>query len=87
MPHRRNAIKALRQNRKKQMHNLDLRTDLKKTVKKFQKLITQKNSAEAKTTLQLLFKKFDKAAKLNLLHKNTASRRKSTFSRLLRSIA
>ena len=87
MPHRRNAIKALRKNKQRHLHNLDLKTDIKKVIKKFQGLIAQKNKAEAKTTLQLLFKKIDKAAKDNLVHKNTANRRKSRFSRLLQSIA
>ena len=87
LPHRRNAIKALRQNKAKHNHNLDMRTDLKKAVKKFESLVQEKNKAEAKTALQTLFKKFDKAAKRNLLHKNTTARRKSRFSRLLSSIA
>lgn len=83
MPHRKNAIKALRKNKERRFHNLDIKTDLKKTVKKFQNLVTQKNTAEAKSTLQILFKKFDKAAKTHLFHKNTVARRKSHFSRLL----
>lgn len=87
MPHRRNSIKALRQNRQRHMRNLDVKTDLKKTVKKFQDLVVQKNAAEAKLALQTLFKKFDKAAKDHLIHKNTAARRKSRFNKLLSSIA
>ena len=87
MPHRRNAIKALRKNKERHLHNLDTKTDLRKTIKKFQQLIAQKNANEAKSTLQTMFKKFDKAAKHNLIHKNTAARRKSRFSRLLQSIA
>ncbi len=69
------------------MHNLDIKSELKRTVKKFQELISQKNKAEAKSALQILFKKFDKAVKINLLHRNTAARRKSFFSRRFQSIA
>ena len=69
------------------MHNLDLKSELKRTVKKFQGLIATKNKAEATSALQVLFKKFDKAAKTNLIHKNTAARRKSHFNRLLANIA
>ena len=83
MPQRRTAIKALRINQKKHLSNLDIKTDLKKTVKKFKSLIIAKNTAEAKETLKLLYKKFDKAAKRNILHKNTAARRKSHFTGLL----
>ena len=87
MPHRRNAIKALRKNKDRHNHNLDIKSDLRRTVKKFESLVEQKNAAEAKGVLQLLFKKFDKASKRNLFHKNTAARRKSRLSRLLSSIA
>ena len=83
MPQRRTAIKALRINHTRRLSNLDIKTDIKKTVKKFRSLIAAKNKEEAAKALQVLYKKFDKAAKRNVLHKNTAARRKSTFSRFL----
>lgn len=86
MPQRRNAIKALRINRKRHLDNLDIKTDIKKAVKKFKSFIAAKNKEEAAKNLRILYKKFDKAAKRNILHKNTAARRKSTFTRLLSSI-
>ena len=69
------------------MHNLDIKTDLKKTVKKFLASVKGKNTEEAQSNLKMLYKKFDKAAKRNIIHKNTASRRKSRFSRLIKSLA
>ncbi len=87
LPQRRNAIKALRINQKRRLANLDVKTNLKKTVKKFRLLINQKNKEEAKNLLKTVHKEIDKAAKRNILHKNTAARRKSTFSRLLSSLA
>ena len=87
MPQRRNAIKALRITRRKTLANLDIKTDLRKTLKKFRTLIQQKNKNEAQSILNTVYKKLDKAAKRNILHKNTAARRKSTFSRLVKSIA
>ena len=83
MPQRRTAIKALRINEKRHLHNLDIKTDLKKTIKRFLASLQQKNSAEAKSGLQILYKKLDKAVKRNILHRNTAARRKSHFSKLL----
>ena len=83
MPQRRNAIKALRISSKNRLHNLDIKTDLKKTIKKYLSLVSQKNTEEAKTQLRVVFKKIDKAAKRHILHKNTAARRKARFSRLL----
>ena len=35
MPQRRNAIKELRKNHTRHMRNLDIKTDLKKTIKSF----------------------------------------------------
>ncbi len=86
MPQRRNAIKALRINRKRHSSNLKIKTDLKKTIKRFKLLVSDKNVKEAQTLLPILHKKVDKAAKRDILHRNTAARRKSSFSRLLLSI-
>ena len=87
MPQRRTSIKALRQSEKRHLHNLDIRTDLRKTIKKFLSSITAKKTAEAQTNLKVVFKKLDKAAKRNILHKNTASRRKARFAKLVKSLA
>jgi small subunit ribosomal protein S20 len=86
LPQRRSAVKALRQNHARHMHNLDVKTDLKKTIKKFLTAVESKNKPEAQTDLKVLYKKLDKAAKVNAIHKNTASRRKSRFGRLLTTL-
>mgnify|MGYP001614180667 CR=1 FL=1 len=86
MPQRRTAIKDLRKNRKHHLHNLDIKTDLRKTIKNFLALITAKNVTEAQSALKLVYKKLDKAAKRHILHDNTASRRKARFSKLAQSI-
>lgn len=65
------------------MHNMDIRSDLKHTIKQFLSLVQDKKKDEAQTALKILFKKVDKAAKENVLHKNTAARRKARFSRAL----
>ena len=87
MPQRRTAIKDLRKNRKRHLHNLDIKTDLRKTIKKFLTLVSAKNAAEAQSALKLVYKKLDKAAKRHIVHDNTASRRKARFSRLVKNIA
>lgn len=86
MPQRRTAIKDLRRNRKRHLHNLDITTDLRKTIKKFLVLVNAKNVTEAQSALKLVYKKLDKAAKRHILHDNTASRRKARFSRLVKDI-
>ena len=83
MPQRRTSIKELRKVAAHHAHNMDIRTDLKKTVKKF--LLTVKNNKldDAKAALKIVHKKIDKAAKRNIFHKKTAARRKSLYSRAL----
>lgn len=68
------------------MRNLDFKTDLRKTIKDFLKSVEAKKKEEAQANLKLVYKKLDKAAKTNILNKNTASRRKSRFSKLLSSL-
>jgi small subunit ribosomal protein S20 len=82
MPQRRTAIKELRKNRTRHMHNQQIKTDLKKTVKQFTTATTEKK-ADATNLLKEVYKKFDKAAKRNVMHKKTAARRKSRFARSL----
>ena len=82
MPQRRTALKDLRRNHTRHMRNLDIKTDLKKTVKKF--LVAAKDKkADSQELLKSLYQKMDKAAKRKVMHKKTAARRKSRFAKLL----
>ncbi|MDD3374304.1 MAG: 30S ribosomal protein S20 [Candidatus Omnitrophica bacterium] len=85
MPQRRSGIQELRLTKKKHLHNLDVKTDLKKTIKRFRTAVESKNVSEAKALLSTVFKKIDKSVKRNLIQENTAARRKSQFSKLLKS--
>jgi len=87
VPQRHSAVKELRKNRKNHMRNLDIKTDLKKTIKSYLSTVAQKNKEEAQSSLKLVYKKLDKASKRGILQKNTVARRKSRFSKLLTSIA
>ena len=82
MPQRRTAIKDLRKNRTRHMHNLDIKTDLKKTLKQFTLTVSTKKDGAAEL-LKNVYKKIDKAAKRNVIHKKTAARRKSKFAKLI----
>ena len=86
MPQRKCALKALRQNHKKRLHNLDIKTDIRKTIKRFITSVSAKNANEAENALKEIYKKIDKAAKRNVISRNTAARRKSRFSRLLNTL-
>ena len=87
MANRRAAVKRLRQDKKRHARNLKIRTELKKIIKKFLGLVAGKNAAEAKTTLQKVFSLLDKAAKKNIIHPNTASRKKSRLAHRLTKTA
>jgi small subunit ribosomal protein S20 len=82
MPQRRTAIKELRKNRTRRMRTLDIKSDLRKTLKAFTVAVADKK-ADSKTALSTLYKKFDKAAKRNVMHKKTAARRKARYAKML----
>lgn len=87
MPQRKSGIKELRKNHVRHMHNLDIKTALKKTTKKFLASVKDKDKGKAQSNLNELYKKLDKATKRNLLHENTVAHRKSKFSKQLASLA
>ena len=86
VPQRRCAIKELRKNNTNHLHNLDIKTDLKKTIKSFRATIVAQKKDEAAEQLKTVYKKIDKATKRNLMHKNTAARRKSSLSKQLKAL-
>lgn len=76
------AKKAYRQNLKRRAQNIKRKEALKKVLKNYKKLVSAKNLNAAKTELPKVYKALDKAAKVNLIKKNTASRLKSRLSAL-----
>ena len=86
MPQRKAGIKDLKKNHTRRMHNLDIKTDLKKTIKKFVASVNDKKKDEAQANLRLVYKKLDKASKRQIMHDNTAARKKSRYSKLLAEI-
>lgn len=84
MPQRKTSIKSMKLDRVRQARNRATKAELKKTIKKYNELITAKKLDEAKTQLKEVMSKLDRAAKKHILHKNTASRQKSRYSLLLK---
>ena len=83
MPKIKSAKKALRQNEKRRVVNARRKAELKKVLKEYKKFLDVKDKEKAKETLRIVYKKLDKAAKVNLIKKNTASRMKSRLSKKL----
>lgn len=83
MPQRKTALKRLRVDRKKHLHNLKIKTSLKKILKKFLSLVSEKKLDEAKENFKQVVVSLDKAVSQGIIHKNTAARKKSRFSKKL----
>jgi small subunit ribosomal protein S20 len=84
MPITSSAKKALRASKKKRVFNQrrkDAMTDVMKKIKKF---VADKNTKEALALLGQAYKAIDKAAKTNLIKKNTANRKKSRLSNFIK---
>ena len=84
MPQRRAAKKDLRQNKKKQQRNLQIKRTIKSAVKSFKNALAGKDKTASQNALNTLYKALDKAAGQKTIHKNKAARKKSRFSKLLR---
>ncbi|OGX14833.1 MAG: 30S ribosomal protein S20 [Omnitrophica WOR_2 bacterium RBG_13_41_10] len=83
MPRHRSAVKRQRVDKKKRIKNLKVQQPLKKTIKKFQELLSAKNLEEAKTILKKIYSLLDKAGKKHIIHPNTANRKKSRLTKSL----
>ncbi len=83
MPITQSAKKALRQNIRRRARNLQKREVYKKAIKAYRKLIAEKKLEEAKKLLSSVYKTLDKAAKVNVIAKNKASRLKSRLAQLI----
>jgi small subunit ribosomal protein S20 len=82
VPQRHCSVKDVRQNQARHLHNLDIKSDLRHTLRDYVALI-KTDAKKASEMLSVVYKKLDKAAKCNIMKKNTASRRKARFAKLL----
>ncbi len=80
MPNIQSAKKALRQTKKRTLHNRSIKNTLKLVIKKTQKSIANKKLDEARAFLKQSQKLLDKASKIGVIKKNTASRKKSRLT-------
>jgi len=94
MPITKSAKKALRQSLKRKKRNIVYKNKIKDLVKRIKSLVIEKKNAvkgeprqkgleEAKKLLPQLYKALDKASKVGVIKKNTASRRKSRITKAL----
>jgi len=86
MPITSSAKKALRNSKTKRVFNLRRKSDLSKLLKDIRTLAADNKGKEAKAMLPKVYQALDKAAKTNLIKKNTASRKKARVAALLKKM-
>ncbi len=84
MPITTSAKKALRGSQKKRGFNIAKKEQLNKVIKKVKKLVAEKKIKEALAVMPEVQKIFDKSVKTGLIKKNTASRKKSRISAMIK---
>lgn len=87
MPITKSAKKALRQSLRRRARNLIYKKKIKSLLKKMKRLIFQKDFIQAQKLLPQIYKILDKAAKVKVIKKNTASRKKSRIAKLLTKVS
>lgn len=78
------AKKALRSSRRKRVFNLRRMRAMRAIMKEVRMLVGSGEQAAAREKLSTAYKAIDKAAKRGVIKKNTAARKKSRLSALLK---
>lgn len=71
------ALKSMKVTKKKTARNQIVKSKIKTETRKFIDLLSSKKPDEAKKQLNVLMSALDKASSKGIIHKKTASRRKS----------
>lgn len=87
MPNIKSAKKRVKIIEKKTLENNMIKTAYKTAVKKFEEAVASGNVEEAKALLSEATKKIDQACTKGVIVKNTASRKKSSLSKKLNTMA
>lgn len=83
----RSAEKRERQNVKRRMHNRMIKSSVRTQIKKFDAAVVAGDKEAAKDAMALSFKLLDIAASKGVLHRNTASRKKSRIYKAFAKLA
>lgn len=81
MPNLESGKKALRQNVKRAARNKMYKNRIKKLTHEMSAFINGGKRKEATNLISTFYKAIDKAAKNNIMHKNTASRKKAVMTK------
>lgn len=84
MPNLQATKKALRGSKKKRQYNDRVRRQMKEATKDFTNKLEAEDVTGAEELLSTVYEKIDKANKKGIIKDNTAARKKSRFSRMLK---
>ncbi|MFA4992325.1 MAG: 30S ribosomal protein S20 [Candidatus Omnitrophota bacterium] len=80
------SYKDIKKTAKRTLRNKILKSELKTEIKKFAELLSSGKTEEAKKAISALISKIDRARTKGVIHKNTASRKKSRLMKKLASL-
>lgn len=84
MPIIKSAIKKMRQDVKRKVRNTRTKVSMRTSVRAFTDAVKEgKDGKELSTLLSKAFKATDTAAKKNIIHDNTAARKKSRLAKMM----
>ena len=86
MPIIKSAKKRVKQAAVRQARNYQVRVGMRKAIRLVNDEVKAGNQAEAEKGLTAAYKVIDTAVKKNIMHKNTAARRKSSLAKSITSI-
>ncbi len=86
MPNTKSAKKALKRSLFLRERNLKFKLAMKDIVRQFKKLIKNGEVEKAKQLLPEVYSRIDRCARRNIIHKNTAARKKAKLTKLLNSV-
>jgi small subunit ribosomal protein S20 len=81
------SLKALRQARRRALHNDQLKRQVRDGIRKFRKALSVGKSDDAKKALRDVQSRIDRAVKSKTFHRATAARIKSRLSQAIKKIA
>ena len=77
------AKKAIRQTKRRKAHNLEYKIKMKAVLKEVKTLVASKKIKEAEALLSKVYEVLDKTAKVGVIKKGEASRKKSRIAKLI----
>ncbi|MBP7134401.1 30S ribosomal protein S20 [Patescibacteria group bacterium] len=87
MPNKHAAIKDLRKNKKRALHNKRMKTHIKSLTQQLVSLVKEGKKSEATTAAQKLQQTLNKASREMIIHRNNASRKTAKAQLMVNKLA